>query len=194
MYRQIKVAISNVFYFLGYESKLIGAKYFKLDRKNDPLDILSPVDVVGHGTHTSSTVVGNPVANASLYGLAEGTARGAVPNARVAIYKVCWMSSGCSDIDILAAFNAAIYDGVDVLSLSLGGAMGNYSSDAIAIGSFHALKRGIITVASAGNGGPDLATVFNHAPWITTVAASGINRQFRSKVELGSGKTVSVSF
>ncbi|XP_031285386.1 subtilisin-like protease SBT4.14 [Pistacia vera] len=177
--------------FSGCNNKLIGAKYFKLDRKNDPLDILSPVDVDGHGTHTSSTILGNPIANASLYGLAEGTARGAVPNARVAVYKVCWMSSGCSNIDILAAFDAAIYDGVDVLSISLGGAVINYSSDAIAIGSFHALKRGIITVAAAGNDGPNLASINNHAPWITTVAASGINRQFRSNVELGNGKTVS---
>ncbi|KAJ0113535.1 hypothetical protein Patl1_00330 [Pistacia atlantica] len=159
--------------------------------KDDRNDILSPVDVQGHGTHTSSTAVGNHIANASLYGLANGTARGAVPNARVAAYKVCWVSLGCSDVDILAGFNAAIHDGVDVISISIGGGKADYSSDSIAIGSFHALKEGIITVASAGNGGPDLASLDNHAPWLVTVAASGINRQFRSKVDLGDGKTVS---
>lgn len=159
----------------------------------DPNDIISPVDVIGHGTHTSSTAVGNAVANASLYGLANGTARGAVPSARVAVYKVCWASSSCSDVNILAGFDAAIHDGVDVLSISVGGFKENYSVDSIAIGSFHALKKGIITVAAAGNSGPSLASLCNHAPWLVTVAASGINRQFRSTVELGNGKTVSVS-
>ena len=83
----------------------------------DPSDILSPVDVDGHGTHTSSTLAGNLIPDASLFGLARGPARGAVPNARVAMYKVCWISSGCSDMDLLAAFEAAIHDGVDVLYL-----------------------------------------------------------------------------
>ncbi|XP_031285389.1 subtilisin-like protease SBT4.14 [Pistacia vera] len=177
--------------FSGCNNKLIGATYYKVDRRDDRNDILSPVDVQGHGTHTSSTAVGNHIANASLYGLANGTARGAVPNARVAAYKVCWVSLGCSDVDILAGFNAAIHDGVDVISISIGGGKADYSSDSIAIGSFHALKEGIITVASAGNGGPDLASLDNHAPWLVTVAASGINRQFRSKVDLGDGKTLS---
>ncbi|KAF7138973.1 hypothetical protein RHSIM_Rhsim07G0022800 [Rhododendron simsii] len=173
------------------QRKLIGARYFKLDGKSDPNDILSPIDVDGHGTHTSSTLAGNLVPNANLYGLATGTARGAVPSARVAMYKVCWASSGCSDMDILAAFDAAIHDGVDVISISIGGVSNDYVTDSIAIASFHAMKNGIITVASAGNDGPRVGTVSNTAPWMFTVAASGTDRQFRSKVVLGSGKTLS---
>lgn len=179
--------------YLGNYSKLIGARYFKLDGTPDPWDILSPIDVDGHGTHTSSTLAGNVVANASLYGLAPGAARGAVPNARVAAYKVCWVSSGCSDMDILAAFDAAIHDGVNVISISIGGATEDYASDSISVGAFHALKKGIVTVASAGNDGPKWGTVSNHAPWLVTVAASGIDRQFKSKVKTGNGRSVSVS-
>ncbi|XP_059651491.1 subtilisin-like protease SBT4.14 [Cornus florida] len=177
--------------FSGCNKKLIGAKYFKLDNNPDPSDILSPIDVEGHGTHTSSTLAGNVVANANLFGLARGAARGAVPSARVAMYKVCWVSSGCADMDILAAFDAAIHDGVDVISISIGGLTADYVTDTIAIGAFHAMQNGIITVASAGNDGPNLATVANHAPWIFTVAASGLDRQFRSKIVLGNGKTTS---
>lgn len=118
---------------LNYCSKIIGARYFKLDGNPDPADILSPVDVDGHGTHTSSTLAGNVVPNANLYGLAKGTARGAVPSARVSMYKVCWASFGCSDMDILAAYDAAIHDGVDVISISIGGGGANYVSDCIAI-------------------------------------------------------------
>lgn len=174
-------------------SKLIGARYFKLDKFPDPDDILSPIDVDGHGTHTSSTLAGSLVPDASLYGLAKGTARGAVPSARVAMYKVCWASSGCADMDILAAFDAAIADGVDIISISLGGLSGGYTADPIAVGSFFAMKKGILTVASAGNDGPDLGGVANHAPWLLTVGASSIDRNFRSRILLGNGQTVSVS-
>ncbi|CAL0318315.1 unnamed protein product [Lupinus luteus] len=177
--------------FSGCNNKIIGARYFKIDGNPDPSDILSPIDVDGHGTHTASTAGGNPVPNASLFGLAQGTARGAVPSARLAIYKVCWGTNGCADMDILAAFEAAIHDGVDVISISIGGGNANYVQDSIAIGAFHAMRKGIITVASAGNDGPNMATVTNNAPWIVTVAASGIDRDFKSTIELGSGKNVS---
>lgn len=96
-------------------------------------------------------------------------------------------------MDILAAFEAAIHDGVDVISISIGGTSGTYLTDSIAVGSFHAMRHGIITVASAGNDGPILGGVSNHAPWIFTVAASGIGRQFKSRVGLGNGQTVLVS-
>ncbi|OAY49255.1 subtilisin-like protease SBT4.14 [Manihot esculenta] len=178
--------------FSGCNRKLIGARYFKLDG-DDPFagDILSPIDVDGHGTHTSSTVAGNQVSDASLFGLARGDARGAVPSARVAMYKVCWAGSGCADMDILAAFEAAIGDGVDIISVSIGGMTVDYVTDTLAIGAFHAMRKGIITVVSAGNDGPSFGTVANHAPWLLTVAASGIDRQFRSKIELGNGKNIS---
>lgn len=152
------------------------------------------MDVDGHGTHTASTAAGNLVPNASLFGLANGTARGAVPSARLAIYKVCWSSSGCADMDLLAAFDAAIHDGVDVISISIGGGNPSYVEDPISVGAFHAMRKGIITVASAGNDGPTLGSVTNVAPWIVTVAASGIDRAFKSTVQLGNGKNVSVSF
>ncbi|XP_057805586.1 subtilisin-like protease SBT4.14 [Salvia miltiorrhiza] len=177
--------------FSGCNNKLIGAKYFKLDKRPDPDDIMSPLDTDGHGTHTSSTLAGVPVPNANLGGLARGTARGAVPRARVAMYKVCWASSGCADMDILAAFESAICDGVDVISISIGGVTGSYTSDSIAVGSFHAMRKGILTVASAGNDGPNHGSVANHAPWLLTVGASGMDRQFRSNVVLGNGLTLS---
>ncbi|MBA0685864.1 hypothetical protein Goari_013505, partial [Gossypium aridum] len=171
--------------------KLVGAKYFKLDGNPDPADILSPIDVDGHGTHTSSTLAGNLVHNASLFGLAKGTARGAVPSGRIAIYKVCWVSSGCADMDILAAMDDAITDGVDVISISIGGATEDFVTDSISVGAFHALKKGIITVASAGNDGPSLGSLSNNSPWLLTVAATGIDRQFRSAVKLGNGQSFS---
>ncbi|WMV40150.1 hypothetical protein MTR67_033535 [Solanum verrucosum] len=74
----------------------------------------------GHGTHTASTAAGGFVKGANVFGNANGTAVGIAPLAHLAIYKVC-DSSGCSNSDILAVMDTAIDDGVDILSLSLGG-------------------------------------------------------------------------
>ncbi|KAK9985773.1 hypothetical protein SO802_030724 [Lithocarpus litseifolius] len=173
--------------FTGCNRKVVGAKYFNLEQSFSDQDTPSPVDDEGHGTHTSSTVAGVFVKDASLYGLGTGTARGGVPSARIAMYKVCWVD-GCSDSDILAAFDEAIADGVDLISASIGGPSRSLFEDPIAIGSFHAMKKGILTSCSAGNDGPATSTVENVAPWIMTVAASGIDRQYRTVATLGSGE------
>lgn len=171
-------------------SKVIGAKYFNLEQSG--IDNLGPADEDGHGTHTASTAAGMPVKGASLYGIGRGTARGGVPSARIAMYKVCW-ESGCSDMDMLAGFDEAIADGVNLISVSIGGPPREFFSDPIAIGAFHAMKRGIVTSCSAGNDGPSPMTVENVAPWIMTVAASTIDRQFTTVVTLGDGKKATVS-
>ncbi|KAF9614676.1 hypothetical protein IFM89_019804 [Coptis chinensis] len=176
--------------------KLIGARfYYKgYEAENGPLESLNKTfiqsarDTEGHGTHTASTVAGSVVSNVSLFGLARGTARGGAPNARLAIYKVCWFHQ-CSDADLLLAFDDATHDGVDVISISIGATppQPDFFSDAISIGSFHAFRKGILVSASAGNSGlPSTAT--NVAPWILTVAASTVDREFTSNVYLGNSK------
>ncbi|KAL3825788.1 hypothetical protein ACJIZ3_021817 [Penstemon smallii] len=177
--------------FSACNNKVIGAQYFNLDSIEVPNENTPPVvDVDGHGTHTASTAAGISVKGASLYGIAEGTARGGVPSARIASYKVCW-NVGCQDMDTLAGFDAAIADGVDIISVSLGGQPRSFFEDPIAIGSFHALKKGILTVCAAGNDGPYLGTVSNVAPWIFTVAASTTDRKFETDVKLGNGEKIS---
>ncbi|KAK1299410.1 hypothetical protein QJS10_CPB14g01672 [Acorus calamus] len=166
-------------------NKIIGGRYYNARGYYVTGEGQSPRDVVGHGTHTASTVAGAAVSGVSLYGLGRGTARGGVPSARIAVYKVCW-SFGCDEHDILAAFNDAIADGVDVISASIGGVSGvDYNYDGLAIGSFHAMQAGILTLASAGNAGPDRGTASNVAPWLVSVAASTIDRRFVTHVEIG---------
>ena len=156
---------------------------------------MSPRDANGHGTHTSSTASGSYVRNISYRGLAPGTVRGGAPRARLAIYKVCWNVLGgqCASADILKAFDEAIHDGVDVLSLSIGYSLPLFSDvderDGIAAGSFHAVARGITVVCAAANDGPSAQTVQNTAPWILTVAASTIDRAFPTPITLGNNKT-----
>nr|XP_017240801.1 PREDICTED: cucumisin-like [Daucus carota subsp. sativus] len=166
-------------------NKIIGAKFYRSDGEIGVGDFKSPRDSEGHGTHTASTAAGGIVDEASLFGLGSGTARGGVPSARLAVYKICW-ADGCYDADILAAFDDAIADGVDIISLSVGGSFAlDYFDDPIAIGAFHSMKNGILTSNSAGNSGPDPATITNLSPWSLSVAASTIDRKFIAFVQLG---------
>lgn len=130
-----------------------------------------------------------------MFGVGNGTAKGGSPKARVAAYKVCWPpinGSECFDADIMAAFDTAIHDGVDVLSVSLGGDASNYFDDGLSIGAFHAVKHGIVVVCSAGNSGPAAGTVSNIAPWMITVGASTLDREFQAFVELRNGLRLKV--
>ncbi|KAL3840470.1 hypothetical protein ACJIZ3_025061 [Penstemon smallii] len=173
--------------------KLIGARFFSqgYEAEFGPIDETSesksPRDDDGHGTHTSTTAAGSTVVGASLLGFGAGTARGMAIHARVAAYKVCWLG-GCVSSDILAGMEKAIEDGVNVLSLSLGGSSSDYFRDTIAVGAFAATSHGILVSCSAGNGGPSPGSLSNVAPWITTVGAGTMDRQFPAYVSLGNGK------
>ncbi|KAJ6814954.1 subtilisin-like protease SBT1.2 [Iris pallida] len=172
-------------------NKLIGARNFvkgraaAMEASDDRLALLGPYDHDGHGTHTASTAAGAFVENANVAGQANGTASGMAPLAHVAIYKVC--GDKCADSDILAGLDAAVSDGVDILSLSLGGSSIEFYNDATAIGTFGAIENGIFVSCAAGNDGPSWKTLSNEAPWMLTVGASTTDRSIRSTVQLGSG-------
>ncbi|XP_010046741.1 subtilisin-like protease 1 [Eucalyptus grandis] len=162
--------------------KLIGARSFV-----SVGNTATPYDGVGHGSHTSGTAAGAFVRNASALGNARGTAVGMAPLAHLAMYQVC-NPSGCLEGDVLAGMDAAIEDGVDVLSLSLGGQSQRFSDDSIALSSFSATQKGIFVSCSAGNLGPSNFTLSNEAPWILTVGASSIDRSIKTTVRLGNGQ------
>lgn len=149
------------------------------------------MDTEGHGTHTASTAAGSFVSGAGLFNYAEGEARGMAVRARIAVYKICW-AFGCFDSDILAAMDQAIEDGVDVISLSVGatGYAPPYDGDSIAIGAFGAVEKGVLVSCSAGNSGPGPETGVNIAPWIVTVGASTVDREFPADVVLGDGRVL----
>ncbi|KAB1217805.1 Cucumisin [Morella rubra] len=187
---EIEGFLPNAWILIGL-NKIIGAQHYNHLGHLSHSDIGSPRDSAGHGTHCASTAAGNLVYGTSLAGnFAKGTARGGVPSARIAVYKVCWQNGyGCQDADILAAFDDAISDGVDIISISVVGQyIKGYFENSISIGAFHAMKKGILTSTCAGNNGPRLATIVNVSPWSLNVAASTIDRKFLTEVQLGNNE------
>ncbi|CAN6251297.1 unnamed protein product [Urochloa humidicola] len=175
--------------------KLVGAKsfywgYAAQHGELKPHD-MSPLDTKGHGTHTASTAAGSAVKDAAFLGVfAKGEATGMAQGARIAVYKACG-NAGCSGSDILEAFDEAIKDRVDVISMSIGykDAGPQFDHDTMAVGAFSAVREGILVSVSAGNSGPREATASNVAPWMLTVGASTIDRTFLAEVLLGDDQT-----
>ncbi|KAL5750379.1 hypothetical protein ACOSP7_024982 [Xanthoceras sorbifolium] len=170
-----------------FNNKITGARYYSAISS-----ITSTRDEEGDGSHTASTAAGNYIKHASFYGLARGTARGWVPSTRIAAYKVCF-PNGCEEADILSAFEDAIADGVDLIIVSLGtdGAV-EFNIDSLAIGAFHAMAKGILTINSVGNEGPENSSVASVAPWLFSVAATTTDRLIVDNIILGNRMTVEV--
>lgn len=164
-------------------NKLIGARNLVSHLAGSPA-----VDEEGHGTLTSSTAAGNFIAGANVLGNANGTASGIAPLAHIAVYKAC-SSNICEEGDILAAMDAAVDDGVDVISASLGRGPARFSDDGVAIAAFAAIQKGIFVSCSADNGGPNSSTLANEFPWVLTVGASTIDRSIRAVASLGNGES-----
>ncbi|EFH44097.1 subtilase family protein [Arabidopsis lyrata subsp. lyrata] len=122
-----------------------------------------------------------------------GTVRGGAPRARIASYKVCWNVLGgiCSVADMWKAFDDAIHDQVDVLSVSIGSHIPEDSEvdNVDFIAAFHAVAKGITVVVAAGNDGPGAQTICNAAPWLLNVAATTLDRSFPTKITLGNNQT-----
>ena len=181
-------------------NKLVGAQAFRSSFDQAgltliPDDFASPRDGDGHGTHTTSTSGGNAGVASFLNGSPSGTISGIAPRARVATYKVCWMyrniepRATCFSGDSVAAIDAAVSDGVDVINFSISGTRTNYL-DPVEVAFFNATAAGVFVAASAGNSGP-ANTVAHMSPWITTVAASTHDRLNVATITLGNGATFS---
>jgi subtilisin family serine protease len=182
-------------------SKLVGARFYADGFvANVPADLrgehefLSPRDGDGHGSHTSSTAVGNPISGMNVSGRQFGASSGMAPAAKLAMYKVCWDSTdddldGCFTSDMLAAVDDAVTDGVDVINFSIGGSSPESSSDPIEIAFLNAAAAGVFVATSAGNSGPGASTVGHNSPWLTTVAAATAHR-FEGTVQLGNGTKI----
>jgi serine protease len=118
------------------------------------------VDEVGHGTHTSGTVVADGMGGGLL---------GVAPEARFLMAKVC-SGSGCSSAGIVQGVDWGISEKVDVMSLSLGGPFISASAKQAYA---RAEQNGIVVVAASGNDGT--GTVSYPAAISTALAVGALN-------------------
>jgi len=165
-------------------NKLIGSRYFfegflagaAFDDVMVPGEIQSGRDTDGHGSHTSTTAAGRRV-QASLGGTPLTFISGMAPRAYVANYKVCWQEIGaptasCAFSDSAAATDAAVADGVHILTFSVGTAASFTDPQDLAF--LDAADAGVFIARSAGNEGPGPGSTAAGEPWVTSVAASTV--------------------
>ncbi|CAK9179105.1 unnamed protein product [Ilex paraguariensis] len=163
--------IGDAFTLSNCNRKIIGARLYSkgFELVNGPLESFnrtffrSSRDSDGHRAHIASTVAGS---------------------------LACWFEL-CNDADVLSAFDDAINDGVDILSLSFGPMppQPSFFQEVNSIGTFHAFQKGILVSASAGNSFL-LRTACNVAPWILTIGASTMDRKLQSDIYLGNSKII----
>ncbi len=142
---------------------------------SDPSKNYSAADSIGHGTfsgaieacdYNTPTPLGTPVS-------------GMAPAAYLMNYNVFPAGeSGTSDSQILAALNAALLDGADVINMSLGGTAGELRLDVEAGAVSNAIKAGVPVVVSAGNAGPTPQSIASPAsdPAAISVGAASNSR------------------
>ncbi|WP_299050430.1 S8 family serine peptidase [uncultured Nocardioides sp.] len=172
--------------------KLVASDWFVRGFGQDRLAssaTLSGRDDVGHGTSVVSVAAGNGavgvVARDRL-----GSYSGIAPQARVASYKACWSApdpsqDGCATSDLVAAVDRATADGVDVLSVAVGGPARPDTLDRALVG---AAEADVVVVAAAGNTGGE-AYAGHASPGVLTVGAHTTPLR-RARLDLPGGVSV----
>jgi hypothetical protein len=145
-------------------------------------------DESSHGTHVAGIAAGNESTNA-----AGRTVSGVAPRAYIGNYKALvrtdsGLSPNGNAPEIVAAIEAAVRDGMDVINLSIGEPEIEPSRDVVALALDAAAARGVVPVVAAGNdyndaGAGSISSPANSARSITVAA-----------VELGSGSRLHADF
>ncbi|CAI8611108.1 unnamed protein product [Vicia faba] len=177
--------------------KIVGAQHFAQaaiasGSFNPSVDFASPLDGDGHGSHTASIAAGNNGIPVRMHGHEFGKASGMAPRARIAVYKALYRLFGGFVADVVAAIDQAVYDGVDILSLSVGPNSPPAAAKTTFLNPFDAtllgaVKAGVFVAQAAGNGGPFPKTMVSYSPWIATVAAAIDDRRYKNHLTLGNG-------
>ncbi|GJN21795.1 hypothetical protein PR202_gb09311 [Eleusine coracana subsp. coracana] len=101
------------------------------------------------------------------------------PRAHLAIYQVCNEREKCDPKAVSAGLDAAVDDGVDVVTLLIrnegdDNAAFHDGDDAVTVPSYKAVARGVVVCAPAGSSGPEMYRVESTEPWrpATRTAAS----------------------
>ena len=161
--------------------KVIVARAFPPPGATDPLQTLPFVgvsDIDDHGTHVAGIAAGD--ANSDADGV---RVSGIAPRAYLGNYKAATLPSpdfglNANTPELVAAIEAAVTDGMDVINLSFGEVEIPPSRDLVGKAMNAAADAGVVPVASAGNdhddfGGGTISSPANASKVIAAAAASG---------------------
>jgi minor extracellular serine protease Vpr len=136
--------------------KVIAARAITPDVPLAAEEVVKPLDIDGHGSHTAGTAAGDPVTvqpwNLQISGVA--------PGAYLMVYKALYeapdhSTAQGSDTMLVTALEDALSDGADVVNNSWGGGAGGDPRGSIYDALIHNISAaGTTVVFSAGNSGP----------------------------------------
>ena len=139
-----------------------------------------PRDVIGHGSRVAGAAAGlavdSPLAPVS----------GIAPRAFLGNYNVFGSQGTTTSAAVIAAINAAVADGMDVINLSLGGPAIHPDGDPEQMVIASATALGFVFVIAAGNAGPGRGSILSPgtSPAALTAGASTNARVFLEAVPL----------
>jgi minor extracellular serine protease Vpr len=144
----------------------------------------NPEDCLGHGTPVAAC------AGAVRVHAPAATISGVAPASHIGAYKVFPGCYGCTDTAaILAAFEDAVKDGMQVVNLSLGHVPGErHEVDLLQSAADRAAAMGVMVISSLGNSGPDPGTAGGSAKSGDSslgVGASENGRALKTHAEAG---------
>jgi minor extracellular serine protease Vpr len=145
--------------------KIIVARVFT--KNGDTPEDSTPRDRNGHGTHVASVAAGDSNTLSPL-----GLISGLAPQAQLGNYKV-FTGDFTTLEQIVAALEACVEDGMDVVNMSLGSeSYINTILDPEALAIRNAIKAGVVVVAAAGNSGvPEAIGSPGQIPEVITVGS-----------------------
>ncbi len=117
--------------------KVIGEKNFVEDEA-------SADDILGHGTMVAGIIAGSGAASNGKY-------KGIAPGASLLNVKVINSKGDGKISDIIAGIEWALYNGADVMSLSLGGINLGETNPPITMAADNAMNQGVVVLVAAGN-------------------------------------------
>lgn len=121
--------------------------YDLVDLDNDPMETQAEQGIpTMHGTHVAGIIAAN------------GELKGVAPEAEIYSYRALGPGGRGSSVQVIAAMEQAIEDGVDVLNLSLGNTV-NGPDYPTSVAVNRAMELGVAVVLANGNNGPGKWTV-----------------------------------
>lgn len=121
--------------------------YDVVDLDEDPMETLeTELMPTNHGTHVAGIIAAN------------GSLQGVAPNAEIRAYRALGPGGSGTSIQVIAAMEQAVKDGVDVINLSLGNSV-NGPDYPTSVAVNRAAELGVAVVIANGNSGPENWTV-----------------------------------